>query len=45
MRRKATKFTGRAVLRRHRLEHLIIFGEAHLRDAEAAEQLARDASG
>jgi hypothetical protein len=37
MRRKATKFTGRAILRRHRLEHMIIFGEAHLRASPMAE--------
>src|SRR5262249_12490245 len=30
-------FTGRGVLGRHRLEHIIVFGEAHLRPPPMAE--------
>jgi hypothetical protein len=28
MRRKSVSFTGREVLRRHSLDHMIVFGEA-----------------
>jgi hypothetical protein len=31
MRRKSLSFTGREVLRRHSLDHMIGFGDAHLR--------------